>query len=64
MALNIKNPKSVALARELAQLTGESVTTAVRRILRLGREIARRLPDDVCSVDHGELLYDEAGLPT
>ena len=82
MALNIKNEESVVLARELAELTGESVTTAVtiavrerlerivrdrddrvQRILRLGREIADRLPEPYRSVDHGDLLYDEVGLP-
>ena len=82
MALNIKNDESVALARELADLTGESVTTAVtiavrerlervvrdrddrvQRILQLGREFARRLPEEYRSVDHGEWLYDDAGLP-
>jgi len=82
VALNIKNEESVELARELAELTGESVTAAVtiavrerleritrerddrvQRILRLGREIADRLPEPYKSVDHGELLYDEFGLP-
>ena len=82
MALNIKNEASVELARELAELTGESVTTAVtiavrerldrlaherddrvQRILRLGREIADRLPEADRNVDHGDLLYDEFGLP-
>jgi antitoxin VapB len=29
MSLNIKNPKTLHLARELADLTGESVTEAV-----------------------------------
>ncbi len=83
MALNIKNEESVELARQLAELTGESVTTAVtiavrerlerinrerndrlRRILRLGDEIAARLPEPYKSIDHGDLLYDEFGLPT
>lgn len=85
MALNIKNEESVELARELAELTGESVTTAVtvavrerldrisreredrdgrvQRILRLAREISDRLPESYRTVDHGDLLYDEFGLP-
>jgi antitoxin VapB len=33
------------------------------RLLQLGREVAARLPDDVRTMDHGEHLYDEAGLP-
>lgn len=55
MALNIKNPETDRLARELAEATGESVTQAITRALRerleritgrrraagLGEEIAR-----------------------
>ena len=42
--LNIKNPETSALAAELAQLTGESVTAAVTQALRerLQRERAER----------------------
>ncbi len=83
MSLNIKNEEAHQLARELAQLTGESmsgaVTTAVRerrdrllaartgglaeRMVEIGRDCAGRLPESVRRVDHGELLYDEDGLP-
>jgi antitoxin VapB len=43
MALNIKDPDTDRLARELAALTGESITTAARRALqeRLERVKAR-----------------------
>jgi antitoxin VapB len=34
MGLNIKNPEAHRLARELAELTGESLTTAVTEALR------------------------------
>jgi antitoxin VapB len=83
MSLNVKNPEAHELARELAELTGESmsaaVTVAVRerrdrvladrlgglseRMLELGRDCAARLPEDLRRIDHGELLYDERGLP-
>jgi antitoxin VapB len=83
MSLNIKNPEAHRLARELAELTGESmsaaVTVAVRerrdrvlrnrsgglveRMLEIGRDCASRLPEPVRTVDHGEMLYDEHGLP-
>ena len=33
MALNIKNERTVALARELAQLQGSTVTSAIERAL-------------------------------
>jgi antitoxin VapB len=43
VALNIKDPETDRLARELAQLTGESITGALRRAIqmRLDRERAR-----------------------
>jgi antitoxin VapB len=83
MSLNVKNPEAHELARELAELTGESmsaaVTVAVRerrdrvlahrsgglteRMLEIGRDCAGRLPAHVRAIDHGELLYDESGLP-
>lgn len=87
MAMNIKNPEAVRLARQVAGITGESLTNAVleslrerlerlevaneadadrlaERMLALGRDTAGRLPDDVRTVDHGVLLYDdETGLP-
>lgn len=85
MSLNIKSEEAHALTRELAALTGETlteaVTTAVRERLKrvrttdaqvraradalraIGRATAARLSDDVRTLDHGELLYDEQGLP-
>jgi antitoxin VapB len=83
MSLNVKNPEAHRLARELAELTGESMSSAVtiavrerrnrvladrsgsltERMLEIGRDCAGRLPIDVGRIDHGELLYDENGLP-
>ncbi len=83
MTLNIKNPEAHRLARELAELTGESmsaaVTIAVRerrdrtladrsgglaeQMLEIGRDCAGRLPESVRRIDHGDMLYDEHGLP-
>lgn len=72
------------LARELAALTGEDLTTAVTRalserlerarrasqerlladrLLAIGRDCANRLNEPYRSQDHGDLLYDERGLP-
>ncbi|MFL5265977.1 MAG: type II toxin-antitoxin system VapB family antitoxin, partial [Stellaceae bacterium] len=53
MALNIKDPETEKSVRELAALTGETVTTAVRRaaeerLLRVRRDKARRsLVDEI-----------------
>lgn len=86
MSLNIKNDEAERLARELAAVTGESVTRAVtvavrerlarlrhqddaaaaERVARL-REIARdaagRWAEPYRTTEHGDLLYDESGLP-
>lgn len=81
--MNIKNEQTHRLARELARLTGESMTTAVNeairerlervrekskksrveRILEIGRECAAHMKEPYKSIDHGDLLYDEKGLP-
>jgi antitoxin VapB len=83
MALNIKNKETQKLARELAKLTGESMTSAVteavrerldwvrsehgtglaERLVKIGKDCAAHLREPFRSVDHGELLYDEKGLP-
>ncbi len=83
MSPNIKNEKTHRLARELARLTGESMTESVDkavqerlqrvrgandgeladRLLKIGRECAAHLKEPYRSIDHGELLYDEKGLP-
>lgn len=79
MGLNIKNDEAHLLARELAKLTGESLTAAVRerldrirrenatglaeRLLAIGRDCAARLKEPYRSADHADLLYDERGLP-
>jgi antitoxin VapB len=34
-----------------------------QRMLKIGGDCAARLSEKVRSVDHGELLYDENGLP-
>ncbi len=82
MPINIRDPETDRLAREVATLTGESITVAVNTALkeRLARERARRggrvaqslaigercaaqMGPGASSADHGELFYDEAGLP-
>jgi antitoxin VapB len=84
MSLNIKNPATYRLVKELADLTGESMTTAVTEAVRERLERLRstdagvgiaerihaiavdmhgRLPEDFFDIAHGDLLYDEDGLP-
>jgi len=83
MALNIKNKEAAKLVHELAEITGESMTTAVteavrerldrvrsergkglaERLLKIGKDCASHLHEPYRSVDHGDLLYDEKGMP-
>jgi antitoxin VapB len=83
MSLNIKSDDAHRLARELAALTGESMTIAVteaireriervrrskrqglsERLLAIGRDAAPRFKEPYRSAEHGDLLYDERGLP-
>ncbi len=83
MSLNIKDEETHRLARELAKITGESMTAAVNeairerlervrgkskedlaeRLLRIGRECAAHMKEPYKSIDHGDLLYDEKGMP-
>ena len=57
MSLYIKNDETCRLARELAQLTGESMTGAITE------RCAKGLKPGPSAVEHGDLLYDERGLP-
>jgi antitoxin VapB len=83
MGMNIKNEETYRLTKQLAKLTGESLTTAVteavrerldrvrrepgvdlaERLLIIGRDCAAHLKKPFRTVDHGDMLYDERGLP-
>lgn len=86
MSLNIKNPETERLAREVAGLTDESVTGAittalrerlerlrseedrrqqhvVEAIMRIAKDAGPRWQEPYRSQNHGDLLYDERGLP-
>ena len=80
MSLNIKNEETHRMAQELAQLTGESMTTVVTeavrerlkrvkskgmadRIMKIAKQCAPLWKEPYKSIDHGDLLYDEKGLP-
>jgi len=81
MSMNIKDAEVHRLAREMARMTGKSMTHVVRESLQeryevLARQqrragvtellgIARRVAEraDGEAPDHGELLYDDKGLP-
>ena len=57
MSLNIKNDEAHELAREVAELTGESLTAAVteslrERLARLRGEASPRLADRLVAIGH------------
>jgi antitoxin VapB len=78
MSLNIKNEETHRLAQKLARLTA-AADKAVRerlervregqkaglaeRLLKIGRECAPLWKEPFRSIEHGDLLYDEKGLP-
>lgn len=64
MALNIKNPEADRLARELAELTGESITDSVIAAMkdRIARERARR-GHDALRQDVRRIRERYRGLP-
>lgn len=53
-----------ALQERLDRVRPESTAEGrAQRILELGRATAARLDKRTLEIDHGELLYDELGLP-
>ena len=66
MALSLKDPETDRLAREVARLTGETLTQAVRKALaeRLERERLRRgMPKKGLAEQLNELALECASLP-
>ena len=54
---------TAALRERLARLRGAEGGDMAERLLAIAHDCAKRLPPDVRAIDHGELLYDEHGLP-
>jgi len=54
---------SEAIRERLERIRGKTKKGAVERILEIGRDCAAHLKEPYKSVDHGDLLYDEKGLP-
>jgi antitoxin VapB len=52
-----------ALREKLERVRGQRDGRLADRILAIGRDCAARLKEPYKSVDHGDLLYDERGLP-
>jgi antitoxin VapB len=54
---------SEAIRERLEHVRGSSKKDLVERILEIGRECAAHLKEPYKSIEHGDLLYDEKGLP-
>lgn len=54
---------TIALRERLERLHGEQDSDLAARLLAIGKDCAAHLPEPYRSLDHGELLYDEQGLP-
>ncbi len=55
---------TVALKERLEREKGErSAEARAQRLLAIGRRCASMLGDGPSAVEHGDLLYDERGLP-
>ena len=54
---------SEEIRERLERVRGKSKKGLAERILEIGRDCAAHLKEPYKSVDHGDLLYDEKGLP-
>jgi antitoxin VapB len=54
---------TVAVRERLERLQQSKRGTLSDRLLKIGKDCAAHLKEPFLSVDHGDLLYDERGLP-
>jgi antitoxin VapB len=52
-----------AVRERLDRLRGEHGDSLEDRLVKIGKECAANLEEPYRLVDHGEMLYDERGLP-
>lgn len=52
-----------AVREKLQRLQRENQPPLAERLMAIGADCAKRLKEPYRSIDHGELLYDEKGLP-
>lgn len=53
----------LAVRESLLKVGRDDRETLAADLLKIGRECASHIPEPWRSVDHGDLLYDEMGLP-
>jgi len=52
-----------AVAERLERVRRDQKGNLAERLLKIGRECAAHLKEPYLCLDHGEMLYDEKGLP-
>ena len=52
-----------AVQERLDRLRRDKKGSLAERLLKIGRECAAHMKEPYLSIDHGEMLYDEKGLP-
>ena len=54
---------TVALRERLERVRRERGRALSQRLLKIGKDCAAHLKEPFRSVDHGQMLYDDKGLP-
>ena len=54
---------TIAVRERLDRVRREQGTSLADRLVAIGQDCAKRLREPYRSADHGELLYDDRGLP-
>jgi antitoxin VapB len=52
-----------AVRERLERVRHTKKGSLAERLLKIGRECAAHMKEPYLSIDHGEMLYDEKGLP-
>jgi antitoxin VapB len=52
-----------SVRERLTRLRGKQGSGIAKRLVEIGRDCAPRLKEPFRSAEHGDLLYDERGLP-
>jgi antitoxin VapB len=52
-----------AVRERLERVRRDKKGNLAERLLQIGRECAAHMKEPYLSIDHGEMLYDEKGLP-
>jgi antitoxin VapB len=54
---------TIAVRERLERVRREQSLSLADRLLKIGKDCAAHLKEPFRSVDHGDLLYDQRGLP-